>query len=69
MTNFLFDMDEIQPTARAFQLFGSIRQALQLVQNDCRDGVLKPTGSEHCVSSFACAVRWTISWRHRFIIV
>lgn len=24
----------IQPTARAFQLFGSIRQALQLVQNE-----------------------------------
>ena len=30
----------IQPTARAFQLFGSIRQALQLVQAQSSSGVM-----------------------------
>ncbi|STI77929.1 leucine transcriptional activator [Escherichia coli] len=32
----------IQPTARAFQLFGSVRQALQLVQNELLVQVLNP---------------------------
>ncbi|STS80171.1 transcriptional activator for leuABCD operon [Klebsiella pneumoniae] len=30
----------IQPTARAYQLFGSVRQALQLVQTNCQAPVL-----------------------------
>ncbi|MEL4015839.1 transcriptional regulator LeuO [Dryocola clanedunensis] len=45
----------IQPTARAFQLFGSIRQALQLVQNELPGTEFEPSDSERifhlCVSS------------------
>ncbi|OAT14744.1 transcriptional regulator LeuO [Buttiauxella noackiae] len=45
----------IQPTARAFQLFGSIRQALQLVQNELPGAGFDPGCSERvfniCVSS------------------
>ncbi len=36
----------IQPTARAFQLFGSVRQALQLRKMNCRDRGFEPTSSE-----------------------
>lgn len=50
----------IQPTARAFQLFGSVRQALQLVQMNCRDrGLSRPAANVYSI--FACAVRWIIS--------
>ncbi|WBM70036.1 transcriptional regulator LeuO [Buttiauxella sp. WJP83] len=45
----------IQPTARAFQLFGAIRQALQLVQNELPGAGFDPGSSERvfniCVSS------------------
>ncbi|MCT4711042.1 transcriptional regulator LeuO [Enterobacteriaceae bacterium H11S18] len=45
----------IQPTARAFQLFGSIRQALQLVQNELPGTEFEPSDSDRifhlCVSS------------------
>ncbi|MCP5699894.1 LysR family transcriptional regulator, partial [Klebsiella pneumoniae] len=36
----------IQPTARAFQLFGSVRQALQLVQNELPGSGFEPLSSE-----------------------
>ncbi|MDU3049479.1 MAG: transcriptional regulator LeuO [Escherichia coli] len=36
----------IQPTARAFQLFGSVRQALQLVQNELPGSGFEPASSE-----------------------
>ncbi len=35
----------IQPTARAFQLFGSVRQALQLVQNELPGSGFEPASS------------------------
>lgn len=38
----------IQPTARAYQLFGSVRQALQLVQNELPGSGFEPASSE-CV--------------------
>ncbi|WP_455426918.1 transcriptional regulator LeuO [Dryocola sp. LX212] len=45
----------IQPTARAFQLFCTIRQALQLVQNELPGSEFEPVASERifhlCVSS------------------
>lgn len=45
----------IQPTVRAFQLFGTIRQALQMVQNELPGTTFVPTESERifhlCVSS------------------
>ncbi|WP_435955252.1 transcriptional regulator LeuO [Dryocola sp. BD626] len=45
----------IQPTARAFQLFGAVRQALQLVQNELPGTGFEPSDSERvfhlCVSS------------------
>ena len=36
----------IQPTARAYQLFGSVRQALQLVQNELPGSGFEPLSSE-----------------------
>lgn len=49
----------IQPTARAFQLFGSVRQALQLVQNELPgSGLSQPAASAYSI--FAYAAHWII---------
>lgn len=45
----------IQPTARAFQLFGSIRQALQLVQNELPGSGFEPTSSSRVFNLCVCS--------------
>ena len=45
----------IQPTARAFQLFGSIRQALQLVQNELPGSGFEPLSSERVFNLCVCS--------------
>ena len=45
----------IQPTARAFQLFGSIRQALQLVQNELPGVGFEPSISERVFNICVCS--------------
>ena len=45
----------IQPTARAFQLFGSIRQALQLVQNELPGSGIEPLSSERVFHLCVCS--------------
>lgn len=45
----------IQPTARAFQLFGSVRQALQLVQNELPGSGFDPLISERIFNLCVCS--------------
>lgn len=45
----------IQPTARAYQLFGSIRQALQLVQNELPGSGFEPVTSERVFNLCVCS--------------
>ena len=45
----------IQPTARAFQLFGSVRQALQLVQNELPGSGFEPVTSERVFNLCVCS--------------
>lgn len=45
----------IQPTARAFQLFGSVRQALQLVQNELPGSGFEPASSERVFNLCVCS--------------
>ena len=45
----------IQPTARAFQLFGSVRQALQLVQNELPGSGFEPLSSERVFNICVCS--------------
>nr|WP_231625915.1 transcriptional regulator LeuO [Kluyvera genomosp. 1] len=45
----------IQPTARAFQLFGSVRQALQLVQNELPGSGFEPLSSERIFNLCVCS--------------
>lgn len=45
----------IQPTARAFQLFGSVRQALQLVQNELPGSGFEPISSERVFNLCICS--------------
>ncbi|XTZ37719.1 transcriptional regulator LeuO [Salmonella enterica] len=45
----------IQPTARAYQLFGSIRQALQLVQNELPGSGFEPISSERIFNLCVCS--------------
>lgn len=45
----------IQPTARAHQLFGSVRQALQLVQNELPGSGFEPVTSERIFSLCVCS--------------
>lgn len=45
----------IQPTARAFQLVGSIRQALQLVQNELPGSGFEPLSSERVFNLCVCS--------------
>lgn len=45
----------IQPTARAFQLFGSVRQALQLVQNELPGSGFEPVSSERIFTLCVCS--------------
>ncbi len=45
----------IQPTARASQLFGSIRQALQLVQNELPGSGFEPANSERVFNLCVCS--------------
>jgi LysR family transcriptional activator for leuABCD operon len=45
----------IQPTARAHQLFGSIRQALQLVQNELPGSGFEPITSERIFNLCVCS--------------
>ncbi len=45
----------IQPTARASQLFGSIRQALQLVQNELPGSGFEPVTSERVFNLCVCS--------------
>lgn len=45
----------IQPTARAFQLFGSVRQALQLVQNELPGSGFEPGSSERIFHLCVCS--------------
>lgn len=45
----------IQPTARASQLFGSIRQALQLVQNELPGSGFEPITSERVFNLCVCS--------------
>jgi Transcriptional regulator len=45
----------IQPTARAFQLFGSVRQALQLVQNELPGSGFEPISSERIFNLCVCS--------------
>jgi len=44
----------IQPTARAFQLFGAVRQALQLVQNELPGSGFEPFTSERVFNICVC---------------
>ncbi|SFT98604.1 LysR family transcriptional regulator, transcriptional activator for leuABCD operon [Kosakonia arachidis] len=45
----------IQPTARSYQLFGSIRQALQLVQNELPGPGFDPQSSERVFNLCVCS--------------
>lgn len=45
----------IQPTARAYQLFGSVRQALQLVQNELPGSGFEPISSERTFNLCVCS--------------
>lgn len=45
----------IQPTARAFQLFGPVRQALQLVQNELPGAGFEPLSSERTFHLCVCS--------------
>lgn len=45
----------IQPTARAFQLFSSVRQALQLVQNKLPSSSFKPASSKRVFHLCVCS--------------
>lgn len=45
----------IQPTARSYQLFGSIRQALQLVQNELPGPGFDPRSSERVFNLCVCS--------------
>jgi LysR family transcriptional activator for leuABCD operon len=45
----------IQPTARASQLFGSIRQALQLVQNELPGSGFEPLSSDRVFNLCVCS--------------
>ncbi len=45
----------IQPTARAHQLFGSVRQALQLVQNELPGSGFEPITSERIFNLCVCS--------------
>lgn len=45
----------IQPTARAHQLFGSVRQALQLVQNELPGSGFEPVTSERIFNLCVCS--------------
>ncbi|WP_072091851.1 transcriptional regulator LeuO [Trabulsiella odontotermitis] len=45
----------IQPTARAYQLFGSVRQALQLVQNELPGSEFEPISSERVFNLCVCS--------------
>jgi len=45
----------IQPTARSYQLFGSIRQALQLVQNELPGSGFDPLSSERVFNLCVCS--------------
>lgn len=45
----------IQPTARASQLFGSIRQALQLVQNELPGSGFEPASSDRVFNLCVCS--------------
>lgn len=45
----------IQPTARAFQLFASVRQALQLVQNELPGSGFEPLISERIFNLCVCS--------------
>ena len=45
----------IQPTARSFQLFGSVRQALQLVQNELPGAGFEPIHSERIFNLCICS--------------
>ncbi|MDF9996392.1 transcriptional regulator LeuO [Klebsiella pneumoniae] len=45
----------IQPTARAYQLFGSVRQALQLVQNELPGSGFEPLSSERVFHLCVCS--------------
>lgn len=45
----------IQPTARAYQLFGSVRQALQLVQNELPGSGFEPLSSERTFNLCVCS--------------
>lgn len=44
-----------QPTARAYQLFGSVRQALQLVQNELPGSGFEPASSERIFNLCVCS--------------
>lgn len=45
----------IQPTARSYQLFGAIRQALQLVQNELPGSGFDPISSERIFNLCVCS--------------
>ncbi len=45
----------IQPTARAYQLFGSVRQALQLIQNELPGSGFEPATSERVFNLCVCS--------------
>lgn len=45
----------IQPTTRAYQLFGSVRQALQLVQNELPGSGFEPASSERVFHLCVCS--------------
>ncbi len=45
----------IQPTMRACQLFGSVRQALQLVQNELPGSGFEPLSSERLFNLCVCS--------------
>ncbi|MDY0971538.1 transcriptional regulator LeuO [Siccibacter turicensis] len=45
----------IQPTARAYKLFGSVRQALQLIQNELPGSGFEPISSERQFNLCVCS--------------
>jgi len=45
----------IQPTARAFQLYGSVRQALQLIQNELPGAGFEPINSARIFNMCVCS--------------
>lgn len=45
----------IQPTARAFQLYGSVRQALQLIQNELPGAGFEPINSARVFNLCVCS--------------